>query len=51
TLLPMTFITGLYGMNVALPFGEHPFAFSMIIGIMALIVIFLILYFKRKRWM
>lgn len=51
TLLPLTFITGLYGMNVALPFGEHPFAFSMIIGVMALIVIFLILYFKRKRWM
>ncbi|HBG69506.1 MAG: hypothetical protein A2W93_01160 [Bacteroidetes bacterium GWF2_43_63] len=51
TLLPLTFITGLYGMNVALPFGEHPYAFSMIIGIMLLIVIFLILYFKRKRWM
>ncbi|MPM21332.1 Cobalt/magnesium transport protein CorA [bioreactor metagenome] len=51
TLLPLTFITGLYGMNVNLPFGQHPFAFSMIIGIMLLIVIFLILYFKRKRWM
>ena len=44
TLLPLTFITGLYGMNVALPFGEHPYAFSMIIGIMLLIVIFLILF-------
>lgn len=51
TLLPLTFLTGLYGMNVALPFGEHPMTFSMIIGIMLLIVIFLILYFKRKRWM
>ncbi|KAF5039538.1 Cobalt/magnesium transport protein CorA [anaerobic digester metagenome] len=51
TLLPLTFITGLYGMNVALPFGENPFAFSMIIGVMLLIVIFLILFFKRKRWM
>ncbi len=51
TLLPLTFLTGLYGMNVALPFGEHPMTFSMIIGVMLLIVIFLILFFKRKRWM
>jgi len=51
TLLPLTFLTGLYGMNVALPFGGHPMTFSMIIGVMLLIVIFLILYFKRKRWM
>lgn len=50
-LLPMTFITGLYGMNVNLPLGQSPFAFVMIIGVMLMIVIFLILYFKRKRWM
>lgn len=50
-VLPMTFITGLYGMNVKLPLGDHPLAFAMIIGFMLLVVIFLILYFKRKRWM
>jgi len=50
-LLPLTFLTGLYGMNVELPFAENPLAFLMIIGIMLMIAIFLILYFKRKRWM
>ncbi len=51
TLLPLTFLTGLYGMNVGLPFGEHPYAFFMILGSMLMIVIFLILFFKRKKWM
>ena len=32
-VLPMTFITGLYGMNVKLPLGDHPLAFAMIIGL------------------
>ena len=51
TLLPLTFITGLYGMNVNLPFQGHPYAFWMVAGLMIFILGFLIFYFKRKRWM
>ncbi len=49
-LLPLTFLTGLYGMNVDLPLQENQTAFFVIIGTMILIVIALLLYFKKKRW-
>lgn len=50
-LLPLTFITGLYGMNILLPFQESPDAFWLLAGLMIIIVVTLILFFKRKRWM
>jgi len=50
-ILPLTFITGLYGMNVNLPFQNHPFAFWIVAGSMVFIFGLLIFYFKRKRWM
>lgn len=50
TLLPLTFITGLYGMNVGLPLDNDPNAFWLIIGFMLVIVVLLIYYFKQKKW-
>lgn len=50
-MLPLTFITGLYGMNVALPFGEHPMAFFMVAGVMSALMISMLLYFYRKHWL
>jgi magnesium transporter len=32
-LLPLTFVTGLWGMNVALPLSGHPHAFWMVLGV------------------
>lgn len=49
-LLPLTFITGLYGMNVGLPFQEDPNSFFIVLIAMVVIVAIMILYFKRKRW-
>jgi magnesium transporter len=49
-LLPLTFITGLYGMNVDLPLQENTTAFLIIVGTMILIVISLLFYFKKRRW-
>jgi len=49
-LLPLTFLTGLYGMNVDLPLQENETAFLIIVGAMILIVIALLLYFKKRRW-
>jgi magnesium transporter len=50
-ILPLSFITGLYGMNVILPLGDHPLAFYGIIGSMVLLVASMFTYFKIKKWM
>lgn len=49
-LLPLTFITGLYGMNIGLPLQNYPLSFLIIVGVMAVIVIFLLFFFKRNKW-
>lgn len=50
-VLPLTFITGLYGMNVALPIGNAKYAFWFILGICVATIIALLLLFNRKKWM
>jgi magnesium transporter len=50
TLLPLTFLTGLYGMNIGLPLQNHPYSFYFLIGIMIAIVLFLVLYFRKRKW-
>ncbi|PID95071.1 MAG: hypothetical protein CSA95_01300 [Bacteroidetes bacterium] len=50
-LLPLTFITGLYGMNIGLPLEKNPNAFFVIIIAMILIVGGMLIYFRKKRWM
>jgi len=50
-LLPLTFLTGLYGMNVNLPFQEDPRSFWIVIGAMIIIVSSMYFLFKRKKWM
>ncbi len=50
-LLPLTFLTGLYGMNVNLPLKDDPRAFWIVIAAMLLIVISMYILFKRKKWM
>lgn len=50
-LLPLTFITGLYGMNINLPFQGEQNSFWLVIVAMVVIATTMILYFKRRRWM
>ncbi len=51
-LLPLTFITGIYGMNFdTMPFISNPHSFWILLAGMSVIVISMILYFKRKGWM
>lgn len=50
-MLPLTFITGLYGMNVALPLGDHPMAFFMVAGTMVALLSSMLWYFYRKHWL
>ncbi|WP_322964718.1 zinc transporter ZntB [Sphingomonas fuzhouensis] len=49
--LPLTFITGLYGMNVKnLPYAEEPWAFDAILGACALISAGIVIYFVQRHW-
>ena len=45
-----TVIGGLFGMNVQLPFQDHPQAFWVILGIIVLWVVAFVGYFRRKNW-
>jgi zinc transporter len=49
--LPLTFITGLYGMNVAhLPYAQEPWAFDAIMGACAAIAAGVTIYFVQRHW-
>lgn len=50
-MLPLTVITGFYGMNVGLPYESHPAAVNGIAAVMAGIVISMMLFFKLKKWL
>lgn len=48
--LPLTFLTGLFGMNVKLPYQDAPWAFSAMLGFCGLVVIGGLGYFLKARW-
>jgi len=48
-VLPLTFITGVYGMNVMLPGQNDPYVFYYIIGFMVFLVFFMFFLFKRNN--
>lgn len=50
TLLPLTFITGLFGMNVSLPLEKHPYGFWIIMLTSLFIIIIFLIFFRRKKW-
>ena len=51
--MPLTFIVGLYGMNVKFPLFEENrlWPFFDIVGTMFLLVVGMLWFFKRKRWL
>ncbi|MFC1656055.1 magnesium/cobalt transporter CorA [Patescibacteria group bacterium] len=49
-MLPLTFITGFYGMNVGLPFAEHEMAYGIVSGFLILVVATMLIFFRYKRW-
>jgi len=50
-VLPLTFLTGIYGMNVLLPLQENRSAFWIIMIIMIIVVGAMLMFFRRKKWM
>lgn len=50
--IPLTFVAGIYGMNFKyMPELEWHWGYFMIWGIMVVIVIVMLAYFKRKAWL
>ncbi len=49
-ILPLTLISGIYGMNVSLPFQHAHHAFSIVVGMMIAIAAAFLGYFKFRRW-
>lgn len=51
-MLPLTFITGFYGMNVVnLPYAQHEFATLIVGGIVVGIVVLMLGFFRYKKWL
>lgn len=49
--IPLTFIVGLYGMNFKfMPELEWKWGYPFVWGIMISLTVFMIFYFKRKKW-
>ncbi|RPI58666.1 MAG: magnesium/cobalt transporter CorA [Chloroflexi bacterium] len=49
-MLPLTLVSGIYGMNIPLPLMDHPLAFLFILLLMVAMAGSMILYFKKRRW-
>lgn len=51
-VLPLTLVTGIYGMNTDhLPFAHHWWANLFIAGVMVVLVVGLVWFFRRRRWL
>jgi magnesium transporter len=50
-LLPLTLLSGIYGMNIALPLARDPLAFIFIVGLMILMAGGMVFYFKHRGWL
>ena len=51
-IMPLTLITGFYGMNVDLwPSGTWPVGFLFACGLMVISSICMFIYFKKRRWL
>jgi len=50
-LLPLTLIASLFGMNVPIPGQSAEFSFLGILAVMALLLIGMVAYFRRRGWL
>ena len=50
--IPLTFIAGIYGMNFDnIPELHYKYSYFILWGVMIVIFIFMLFYFKRKKWL
>jgi magnesium transporter len=50
--IPLTFVAGIYGMNFQyMPELHWPWAYFAVLGLMGVIALLMVRYFKRKNWL
>jgi len=49
-MLPLTLLSGIYGMNINLPLAQHPLSFLLILFLMALVAGGMLFYFRKRHW-
>jgi len=50
--IPLTFIAGIYGMNFEImPELQWKYGYLIAWGVMLIVVLLLLIYFKRKKWL
>jgi magnesium transporter len=50
--LPLTLLTGIYGMNFAnMPELQWRYGYFLLLGIMTMVGISLVIYFRRRKWL
>ena len=50
--VPLGFLAGVYGMNFDnMPELHNPYAYFILIGVMALVALCLLSYFKKNKWL
>lgn len=49
-VFPLTLLAAMFGMNVPVPFEEHPHGFWLITGIMLAGSFGMMVFFKKKKW-
>jgi len=51
-MMPLTLIASIYGMNFKhMPELEHKFGYPSVIMLMSFIAIFMLIYFRRRKWL
>jgi magnesium transporter len=50
-ILPLTLISGIFGMNVLFPGEGTHAAFWIIVGVMVAVIVAMVGFFKYKRWL
>ena len=49
--IPITFIAGIYGMNFEIPELKYQHGYQAVLGLMLVLVIAMLIYFKKKKWL
>jgi magnesium transporter len=50
-MLPLTLLSGIYGMNIPLPLEGSPYSFPLVLILMVAMAGSMIFYFKRQHWL
>jgi magnesium transporter len=49
--LPLTLLATIFGMNIVMPYSEHPLLFFAVLGLGLALTLWLVWYFRKKNWL